>query len=71
MKEEDDEEMYSGGGDLLPPAPTPEPLGGSITFARGAPGRKSKGILKTTTAAPEEKKKRVRMLFPVDTVTPI
>ena len=66
------EEMYGVTGDMtdiLPPPPEPEPLGGSVAFAR-APLRKSKSILKKP-ADGGEKKKKVRMLFPSDTVTPI
>ena len=65
------EEVYGETGDMadiLPPPPDPEPLGGSLSFAR-APLRKSKSILKKPTEG--EKKKKVRMLFPSDTVTPI
>ena len=66
------EELYGAMGEvMLPPPPSPPPLGGSVSFAR-APLRKSKSILKEKkTVEGEEKKKKVRMLFPEDTVTPI
>ena len=74
--------MYGGGAVLLPPAPSPPPLGGSLQLTGGPPGGipKSKGILKEVEVArdllggratPKEEKKSVRMLFPCDTVTPI
>ena len=69
IKDDLDEEMYGAMEDILPPPPEPEPLGGSLAFAR-APLRKSKSILKKP-ADGGEKKKKVRMLFPSDTVTPI
>ena len=69
MKEEG-EEIYSAESDLLPKAPLPPPIIESSPFSRG-PLLKSKSILKVKNSSPEEKKKRVRMLFPEDTVTPI
>ena len=72
LKDACSEEVYGVTGDMtdiLPPPPEPEPLGGSLAFAR-APLRKSKSILKKP-ADGGEKKKKVRMLFPSDTVTPI
>ena len=69
MKEEG-EEIYSAESDLLPPAPSPPPINESSPFSRG-PLQKSKSILKEKNSSPEEKKKRVRMLFPEDTVTAI
>ena len=72
LKDASEEEMYGVTGDMtdiLPPPPEPEPLGGSLAFAR-APLRKSKSILKKP-ADGGDKKKKVRMLFPSDTVTPI
>ena len=72
LKDSYAEEVYGVTGDMtdiLPPPPEPEPLGGSLAFAR-APLRKSKSILKKP-ADGGEKKKKVRMLFPSDTVTPI
>ena len=72
LKDACSEEVYGVTGDMtdiLPPPPEPEPLGGSLAFAR-APLRKSKSILKKP-ADSGEKKKKVRMLFPSDTVTPI
>lgn len=68
---DEEEDVYGAMEDFLPPPPSPEPLGGSVTFAR-APIRKSKSILKEKKPVEgEEKKKKVRMLFPVDTVTPL
>ena len=69
MKEEG-EEIYSAESDLLPPAPSPPPIEKSSPFSRGHL-QKSKSILKEKKSSPEDKKKRVRMLFPEDTVTPI
>ena len=71
VKTECEEEVYGALEDILPPPPSPEALGGSLTFAR-APLRKSKSILKEKKSGEEKKaEKRVRMLFPEDTVTPI
>jgi len=65
---EEGEELYTPGKELLPPPPSP-PLA-EESFSRG-PLRKSKSILKEKKVDPGEKKKRVRMLFPEDTVSPI
>ena len=71
VKTECEEEVYGAMEDILPPPPSPQSLGGSLTFAR-APLRKSKSILKEKKSGEEKKaEKRVRMLFPEDTVTPI
>ena len=72
IKDDLDEEMYGAMEDIMPRPRSPSPLGGSVAFAR-APLRKSKSILKEKKQPTEgeEKKKKVRMLFPVDTVTPI
>ena len=71
VKTQCEEEMYGTIEDILPPPPSPPPLGGSLTFAR-APLRKSKSILKEKKSGDDKKtEKRVRMLFPEDTVTPI
>ena len=71
VKDQCEEEMYGALEDILPPPPSPPPLGGSLTFAR-APLRKSKSILKEKKSGEDKKsEKRVRMLFPEDTVTPI
>ena len=69
MKEEG-EEIYSAESDLLPPAPSPPTIHESSPLSRG-PLQNSKSILKEKNSSPEEKKKRVRMLFPKNTVTPI
>ena len=63
-------EIYGPGLDLLPPAPPPPPIEEKSSFVRDNL-RKSKSILKDKNPNVEEKKKRVRMLFPEDTVTPI
>lgn len=70
IKDDLDEEMYGAMEDIMPRPRSPSPLGGSVAFAR-APLRKSKSILKEKKLEGEEKKKKVRMLFPEDTVTPI
>jgi len=83
-EEEGEEEVYSGG--LLPPAPAPVPLGGSIQLLThpddvqvakvpvlepveiGKFGdARARSILKS--GSPKEKKKKVRMLFPIDSMT--
>jgi len=69
MKEAADE-IYAPGLDLLPPVPPPPPVEEKSSFVRDNL-RKSKSILKDKNPNVEEKKKRVRMLFPEDTVTPI
>ena len=69
MKEKE-EEIYSEEQDLLPPALPPPSIEELSAFSRG-PLRKSKSILKDKKVLPEEKKKRVRMLFPEDTVSPV
>jgi len=77
-------QVYSGG--LLPPAPAPVPLGGSIQLLThpddvqvakvpvlepveiGKFGdARARSILKS--GSPKEKKKKVRMLFPIDSMT--
>ena len=70
MKESEEELYNEAQEDLMPPAPDLKPLGGSVAFARGGVVRKSKSILKKEGVT-EEKKKRVRMLFPEDTMTPL
>ena len=67
-----EDEMYGVMEEILPPPPELPSLGGSVTLAK-APPPKVKPILKEKKADGEgdEKKKRVRMLFPIDTVTPI
>jgi len=86
LKEEEEEEIY-GEGCLLPPAPAPVPLGGSLQLPThpddvqvakvpvlepveiGKFGdARARSILKSGTKT-EEKKKKVRMLFPIDSMT--